>query len=177
MTNSILMLVAVGAVSLLGISGVAWGLWLRRRKNRRAAPAAAVEAPKSAYTYKEFAKDLYVDEVSISDILDRCRGVIPPRPEQESPAPVQPTDGPKGLDPHRQAWFEELARRLPQIKIVPPPPVQVTVQAFLIPCVCRHQDFPTRMVASGSEIQGRSGERAYRCKRCKDTGMVAITKG
>lgn len=169
------------------------------------------EKPKP-YTYKDFAKDLADEDVRIADILERCKGALPPEPPPESPPPPQaPQEEPKGPDggtapkgqdgggppvgqdggsnptprmrtmADKQAWFSELAKELPKLKLVPPPVPQALVVAkgFTVPCTCVSE---RRLPGGGSlglghHDLGPNQKRKPFCSKCNDTGVIVVTGG
>lgn len=172
-------------------------------------PAPLPEEKPKPYTYKDFAKDLADENVEISDILERCKGALPPEPLPVPPVPPQeepkgPDGGtaPKGQDgggppqgpdggPNptprmrtmvdKQAWFSELAKELPKLKLVPPPVPKALVVAkgFTVPCTCVSE---RRLPGGGSlglghHDLGPNQARKPFCSKCNDTGVIVVTGG
>lgn len=122
----------VGVITSLFVLRLGIRIWKRKPEKKKASIEWAVDeamkedepsAKPGSYTWDDLQKDLHDPKLTFQEILDKCGGVLPERPEDvksETPAEKTPesTDRMKEL----QEWFSGRAAVAPAFKIVVPPP-------------------------------------------------------
>lgn len=147
------------------------------------------EAQGKLYSYDDYIRDIISGDVPLSEILERCGGIIPRKPK-DSPEIVSAKPQDPGYTDRlneRMKWFEELARKQPKLKMTAPPvPTPVLlVKGQMVRCTCschgHGADYKSLPVSYGfgSGFGGRiqpPGSACYpKCHACKGTGFVIIT--
>ena len=180
-------LLVVGIPAALCLAALALRIWLWRKASAAHAPEAQKPAPSPEpaprkYTYEEYVRDMEEGILSITEILEKCRaaGGIPKKPEG---APESPVD--ERLK-SRMAWFEQLAKVAPNLKLVPappPPPVVVALKGQTVPCQsCMGRGMEAAWPCGGAPPRPQfdnvfNVRKGGKCRSCNGTGFVVITGG
>lgn len=159
----------------LGIVGLYFGIRSRLRSKKSLQPE---KVTPSAYTWDCYMADIDAG-FTVDEILEKSGGKIPRRPEKyKGPVPSKEFEGRLQA---RLAWYNEVARTAPILKVVPPPspgkPV-VAIPAFMVPCpVCSKITYRTPGESLNYGYSDTSVRNSPTCKTCKGRGMIPVEKG
>lgn len=171
------MIFLISACAILVIMCGTWAVLALGQYMKPVPPAPPPGQQPPPYTYADYLRDLHDKDMSISDILDKCGGVIPTAPPPAEPASTAIT-GTGGLLHARggeaMAIFERMAGG--NAKPIVPPPVPVLVmKVWQVPCdQCSKPG--SVMHVNQQELEFRALQRKQ-CKKCGGTGALNIQDG